>query len=206
MPSEAKSVLAKERFIGGLCDAELKKHVKLARCANFMEAVNCATQIESLLFEESCAPAQRNAERHVRMVNPEASASSLTSLDDWTADRPSTRRTDNGRLTYPRSPRGQRANGSSGQHNARVSFRRADDPTDAVERSIENENKFDGLAAALDKLTREIIDLRASGSDNSRKRRALSTSPERRAKACFICGDLSHFARRCPQREENQKN
>src|SRR5579864_5682103 len=45
-----------------------------------------------------------------------------------------------------------------------------------------DENKFDGLAAALDKLTREITELRSNGSDISRKRRALSTSPEQRTR------------------------
>ena len=71
MSSETRDVMTRDRFLRGL-DSELRKQIKLARPANYIDTLNVACEIESVLLSEAENIRDRSDRRMVRKVSTQS--------------------------------------------------------------------------------------------------------------------------------------
>jgi hypothetical protein len=183
----ARDILARERFLKGLNNNELRKQIKLSRPNSFEETLSAAIELEAIVQVEGEGSHGRTAFRREANVRQVREGSNDASPVVPTFDsRSRSRRGGNFRRPYGRERRASGGNSNATRDRETGSGGSTSDVTSAIEKLIK---RVDALAE------RQVqIDSRRSSSVP----RDLARGRERNS-GCRICGDLSHWARACPQ-------
>jgi hypothetical protein len=168
--AEATDVIARQHYVSGLDNSELRKQLKLCRPATLADMISTAVELEAIMSSEAGHSAQ--ARSAVRIVSEQSGASS-ESGDQFV----------------------RRYNGVERRRNWRGrNDRRADNYDQRVprERHVSDEQRSPRSEPRAERTGQ-------SQAEGGRRSTSGSPSRHRRA-GCYYCGDRSHVIRFCERR------